>query len=141
MDNFDNLANFTPQAATTPLSSTQMDFLGLGNLISGGEIKHNRELERIILQNNLQHKNNFELTKWQSQWNKALDDTKAQRHMKDLQKAGINPILAHGQSLGGHASSGGASSGSSGLPGSGNGQASKLGKAIKMLATLILKSF
>ncbi|MBR2857837.1 hypothetical protein IKE96_01340 [bacterium] len=63
MDNFDKLASFTPQAATTPLSSTQMDFLGLGNLISGGEIKHNRELERILLQNNLQHKNNMELSK------------------------------------------------------------------------------
>ncbi|MBR2857836.1 hypothetical protein IKE96_01335 [bacterium] len=71
-----------------------------------------------------------------------MEDTKVQRSMKDLEKAGINPILAHGQSLGAISPhSGGASSGSSGLPGSGSGQGSKLGKAIKLLATLVLKSF
>ena len=130
---FDKLASFTPQAATTPYTTSQNDFLGLGNLLTGGEVKHNRQLEKL----NLQHQNNLELAKWQAQWNKALDDTKAQRHMQDLQKAGINPILAHGQTLA-HAPSGAsAGSGSAG----GSGSSSNLGKAIKLLATLVLRSF
>ena len=132
---FDKLASFTPQASTTPTTTSHKDLpFGFGNLFSGGEIKHNRELEKL----NLQHLNNMELNKWNAQWNKAMDDTKVQRSIKDLEAAGINPILAHGQTLGNTSS--GASAGS-GSAGSGSGSSSKLGKMIKTLATLILKSF
>ena len=93
MDNFDKLASFTPQA--TQRVTTHGDVAGLGNFLSGGSIKANREIEKM----NLQHQNNFQLAQWQAAWNKQMDDTKAQRHILDLQKAGINPILAHGQTL------------------------------------------
>lgn len=130
---FDKLASFTPE--TTQNVTNHGDVLGLGNWLSGGTIKANRELEKM----NLQHKNNMELAQWQAQWNKAMDDTKAQRHMKDLEAAGINPILAHGQSLG-NVPSGGASAGSS-TAGSGSGSSGKLGKLVKALAMAVLKSF
>ena len=69
-----------------------------------------------------------------------MDDTKAQRHMKDLEKAGINPILAHGQTLS-HSPSGSSAGSSSAGSGSGADGSGKLKKAVKLLATLVLKSF
>lgn len=135
MDNFDKLASFTPQA--TQRVTQHGDVAGLGNFLSGGSIKANREIEKM----NLQHQNNFQLAKWQAQWNKAMDDTKAQRHALDLQKAGINPILAHGQTLQNVPS--GASAGSAGVgsDSTADGASGKLKKAIKLLAALVLKSF
>lgn len=134
MNNFDKLASFTPQA--TQRVTAHGDVAGIGNLLSGGVIKANREIEKM----NLQHKNNFQLAQWQAQWNKAMDDTKAQRHALDLQKAGINPILAHGQTLQNAPS--GASAGSAGaVDTSADGASGKLKKAIKLLAALVLKSF
>lgn len=134
MDNFDKLASFTPQF--TQNVTKHGDFAGIGNFLSGGVIKANREIEKM----KLQHLQNMELAKWNAQWNKSMDDTKAQRHMLDLKKAGINPILAHGQTLANSPSSGGASSGSSGDV-SADGATGKLKKAVKLLATLVLRSF
>ena len=130
---FDKLASFTPQQ--TQNVTKHGDAMGLGNFFSGGMIKANREIEKM----KLQHLQNLELAKWQSQWNKAMDDTKAQRHFKDLEAAGINPILAHGQTLT-HSPSG-ASAGSAGVDTSADGASGKLKKAVKLLATLVLKSF
>ena len=134
---FDKLASFTPEAAITPTQTKNHDVLGLVNLFSGGQVKANRELEKI----NLQHLQNMELSKWNALWNKAMDDTKAQRHMKDLEKAGINPILAHGQSLTNAPTSGASAGSSSAGSGSGADASGKLKKAVKLLATLVLKSF
>ena len=61
--------------------------------------------------------------------------------MKDLEKAGINPILAHGQSLTNAPTSGASAGSSSAGSGSGADASGKLKKAVKLLATLVLKSF
>lgn len=135
MDNFDKLASFTPQS--TQNVTKHGDVAGIGNFLSGGGIKANREIEKL----NLQHQNNFQLAQWNALWNKELQDTQIQRRFKDMEKAGINPILAHGQSLTNSPSSGGASSGSAGVDTSADGASGKLKKAIKLLATLVLKSF
>ena len=134
MNDFDKLASFTPQ--TTQNYTQHFDPLGLFNFFSGGAIKADREIEKM----NLAHKNNFELAKWQAQWNKALNDTQIQRRMKDMEAAGINPILAHGQSLSNAPSGSGASAGSSGIN-TDSSASNKVGKLVKTLAMLVLKSF
>lgn len=59
-----------------------------------------------------QHENNKELMKMQQDWNKMMSDTEVQRRVKDMEKAGINPILAAGS---GAASGGGGGGGGANL--------------------------